>query len=78
MTTLDREILEKVRRLSPRQKAEVVNFIEFVSSRRRARPAPSQHSTERTEADLEDLRKRLAKIPGNMSDTVRELRDERG
>lgn len=78
MTTLDREILEKVKRLSPRQKEEVVNFIDFVSSRKPTRPVRSHHSEGRTEADLADLRRRLATIPGNMSDTVRELRDERG
>lgn len=80
MNTTDREILDKMRRLSPRQKAEVIDFIDFVGQRKEARAPLERFLRTRVEtsAGIADVRRRLAKIPGNMSDTIRALRDERG
>lgn len=80
MNVADREILEKIERLSPRQKAEVVNFIDFVDERGAAEDTVVRFLLSRAEpgVDLSEIRRRLAKAPGKMSDTVRALRDERG
>jgi hypothetical protein len=76
----EQDILEKIKRLEPQQLAEVVDFIEFLAERNE-KESPrvrflSQLSGPRV--GLEEVRRRLAKIQGKMSDTVRELRDERG
>lgn len=73
-------ILEKIKRLEPHQIAEVVDFIEFLAQRKQKESPFVQflNETSPSRLGLEDVRKRLAKIPGKMSDTVRQLRDERG
>jgi len=76
----EQDILEKVKRLEPQQIAEVVAFIEFLSERKQKGAPLVQllNETIRAPLGLENVRRRLAKIPGKMSETVRELRDERG
>ncbi|MBI2877525.1 MAG: hypothetical protein HYY20_11650 [Candidatus Tectomicrobia bacterium] len=76
----EQDILEKIKRLGPQQVAEVVDFIEFLAERRH-RESPLVrflNETSESRVGLEEVRRRLAKIPGKMSDMVRELRDERG
>lgn len=76
----EQDLLEKIKRLGPQQIAEVVDFIEFLAERRH-RESPLLHFLNETSGPrvgLEEVRRRLAKIPGKMSNTVRELRDERG
>lgn len=76
----EQDILEKIKRLEPRQIAELVDFIEFLTDRKQ-REAPLLRFLNETSGPrhgLEGVRRRLAKIPGKMSETVRELRDERG
>ena len=76
----EEDILEKIKRLGPQQIAEVVDFIEFLAERKQ-KEAPLVHFLNETlgpRLGLENVRRRLAKIPGKMSETVRELRDERG
>jgi hypothetical protein len=76
----EEDILEKIRSLEPQQIAEVVDYIEFLSERKQKEP-PLVHFLNETlgpRLGLENVRRRLAKIPGKMSETVRELRDERG
>ncbi|MBI3951873.1 MAG: DUF2281 domain-containing protein [Acidobacteria bacterium] len=76
----ERDILERIKRLEPEQIAEVVDFIEFLAERNRKESPLMQFlaGTSGPRVGLEEVRKRLAKIQGNMSDVVRELRDERG
>ena len=76
----DQDILEKIRRLEPNQITEVIDFIEFLSERKKKQFSIKRLLNEKADPQLklEDVRKRLSKIPGNMSGTVRELRDERG
>jgi hypothetical protein len=73
-------ILEKIRQLEPQQIAEVMDFIDFLAERKSKGFALVQLLREAPGAGigLEEVRKRLAKIQGKMSETVRELRDERG
>ena len=75
------EILKKIDILSDEEVAEVVDFIESLHQRRKKEEKIflqflKQFSGSRI--GLEALRSRLAKIRGKMSDTIRELRDERG
>ena len=74
------DILEKIKRLEPQQVTEVVDFIEFLAERRQKGSPLVQFLTEipGPRIGLEEVRRRLAKIPGKMSDVVREFRDERG
>ena len=76
----EQDILEKVKRLEPQQITEVVAFIEFLAERKQKEAPLMQLLNETIGAPLglENVRRRLAKIPGKMSETVRELRDERG
>ncbi len=79
--TSKEEILKKIDILSDEEVAEVVDFIEFLHQRRKKEEKIflqflKQFSGPRI--GLETLRSRLAKIRGKMSDTIRELRDERG
>ena len=76
----EEDILEKIKCLEPQQIAEVVDFIEFLSERKQ-KESPLVHFLNESlgpPLGLENVRRRLAKIPGKMSETVRELRDERG
>jgi hypothetical protein len=74
------DILEKIRRLEPQQIAEVADFIDFLAERKLKRSPLVQFlsGTSGPQLGLEEVRRRLAKIPGKMSEAVRELRDERG
>jgi hypothetical protein len=74
------DILERISRLEPQQLAEVIDFIDFLAQRKFKRPPLVQFLNETSGAgvDLEEVRRRLAKISGKMSEAVRELRDERG
>ncbi len=75
-----REILEKIKRLNHQQKTEVVHFIDFLNERKSEGLPLMQllNATATPGIELQDVRKRLAKISGKMSETVRSLRDERG
>ena len=76
----ERDLLEKIKRLEPQQITEVVDFIEFLAERKQ-KGIPLMKflsATSGPRVGLEEVRRRLAKIPGKMSGTVRELRDERG
>lgn len=75
----EKDIIEKLRRLESDQLSEVINFIQFITEKKEKSSfvefiseiaGPSK--------GLDELRNRLSKIPGKMSETVRELRDERG
>lgn len=73
-------ILEKLERLEPQQVAEVVDFIDFLAERHPKTSPLVQwlHATAGPRVGLAEVRRRLAKVPGKMSEVVRELRDERG
>lgn len=76
----ERTILERVSRLDSQQIAEVMDFIELLVERKR-RETPLAlflNETAGPAVRLEEVRARLAKIPGRMADTVREQRDGRG
>jgi hypothetical protein len=72
-------IVQKIGQLEPQQIAEVMDFIDFLAERNKG-SALVQFLRETPGAGigLDEVRKRLAKIQGKMSETVRELRDERG
>jgi hypothetical protein len=73
-------VLNKLKDLEPHQIAEVIDFIDFLAEKRQ-KVSPLVrllYTTSGPRVGLEEVRKRLAKIPGKMSETVRELRDERG
>jgi hypothetical protein len=74
------DILARISRLEPQQLAEVIDFIDFLAQRKFKRPPLVQFLNETPGAGVgvEEVRRRLAKISGNMSEAVRELRDERG
>jgi hypothetical protein len=74
------DILERISRLEPQQLAEVLDFIDFLAQKKFKRSPLVQFLNETPGAGvgLEEVRSRLAKISGKMSEAVRELRDERG
>jgi hypothetical protein len=74
------DIIERISRFEPRQLAEVIDFIDFLAQRKFKRPPLVQFLNETPGAGggLEEVRRRLAKISGKMSEATRELRDERG
>jgi len=76
----EQDILQRIRRLEPQQVADVVDFIEFLAERNKPASPLLQllSQTAGSRVGLEAVRERLTKIQGTMSDTVRELRDERG
>jgi hypothetical protein len=72
-------VLQKIGQLEPQQIAEVIDFIDFLAERKKgATLVQFLRETSGAGIGLEEVRKRLAKIQGKMSETVRELRDERG
>jgi hypothetical protein len=73
-------VLDKLKYLEPQQIAEVMDFIDFLAERKQQQsPLVQLLSTiSGPRVGLEEVQRRLAKIPGKMSETVRELRDERG
>jgi len=76
----EQRILEKIKGLEAQQIAEVLDFIEFLAEKKR-RETPLVRFLNEARGPtlrLEEVRARLAKIPGQMSDVVREERDERG
>ena len=73
-------ILDKLKHLEPQQIAAVVDFIDFLAERKPQVSPLVQllYTTSGPRVGIEEVQRRLAKIPGTMSETVRELRDERG
>lgn len=72
-------ILSKLNRLTPRQKAEVLHFIDFMSTKSSVSPLVQRlQAASAPGVDLQEVRGRLAKIEGSMAETIRTLRDERG
>jgi len=80
LQTPKEEILKKIDNLSDEEAVEVVDFIEFIHLRRRKEEDLLQVLSQvpGPRIGLQALRDRLSKIQGRMSETVRELRDERG
>lgn len=77
---MEQGVVEKIKSLEPQQIAEVMDFIEFLAEKRRHGSSLVRFLSETVGSGvkLEEVRRRLAKIPGRMVDVVRELRDERG
>ena len=73
-------VLDKLKHLEPYQIAEVMDFIDFLAERKQQRSPLVQllYTTSGSRVGLEEVQRRLAKIPGKMDETVGELRDERG
>jgi hypothetical protein len=72
-------VLQKIAQLEPQQIAEVMDFIDFLAERKKgAALVQFLRETPGAGIGLDEVRKRLAKIEGKMSETVREIRDERG
>jgi hypothetical protein len=72
-------LLDELATLSPAQRAEVMDFVEFLTSRSVRFPLEQYLcETGNGDIDLEEVRKQLSTIEGSMSDTVRILREERG
>lgn len=75
------EVFKKIENLSEEETIEVVDFIESLHRKRRGKDGSVLHLLEQVPGSrigLKALRVRLAKIRGKMSDTVCELRNERG
>jgi hypothetical protein len=72
-------VLDKLKHLEPYQIAEVMDFIDLLAERKQQQAPLLQllYTTLGPQIGLEEVQRRLAKIPGKMSETVRELRDER-
>lgn len=74
------EIVKKINKLSDEEVVEVVDFIEFI--RRRGKKEEDLlevlHQVPGPRIGLQALRDRLSKIRGSMSETLDELREERG
>lgn len=77
---MEQGVVEKIKSLEPQQIAEVMDFIEFLAEKRRQGSSLVRFLSETVGSGvrLEEVRRRLAKIPGRMADVVREQRDERG
>lgn len=76
----EQSLVEKIKRLDPEQVTEVLDFIEFLAGRKQ-KTSPLDRFLRQipgSRVSLEEVRRRLAKVPGQMSDAVRALRDERG
>jgi hypothetical protein len=75
-----RAVLERMSQLDARQIAEVLSFIDSLANEKRGQSSLIQFLSEFTgpAVDLRDVRASLAKITGQLSDVVREQRDERG
>ena len=73
-------VLDKLKHLEPHQIAEVIDFIDVLAERKQQQSPLVQllYTTSGPRVGLAEVQRRLAKIPGRMSETVRELRDERG
>ena len=69
----ERGIVEKIKSLEPQQIAGVMDFIEFLAEKKQKESALEKFLTDSigSAVRLEEVRKRLAKIPGRMSDIVR-------
>jgi hypothetical protein len=80
LKTHKEEILKKINNLSDEEAVEVVDFIEFIHRRSGKEGDLLQvlNQVPGPRIGLQALRDRLSKIHGRMSETVRELRDERG
>lgn len=80
-TDTERAIVETMGRLDPEQVAQVLDFVEFLAEKKRhSSPVMDllRESATGPKLSIEDVRASLATIKGQVSDTVREQRDERG
>lgn len=77
----ERAVAQQMGRLDAEQVAQVLDFVEFlVEKRRRGNPMIDllMESATGPRLSVEELRASLATIKGNLSEAVREERDERG
>lgn len=74
----ERELLGKIRQLDERQRAEVVDFVDFLMAKRAQGRTLLEAVDEEGMSDvsLAEVRKRLSTIRESMADTVNEMRDE--
>lgn len=75
----DQDLLARIQRLDARQRAEVVDFIDFLMAKQsRERPLlDAMQKAPRTKISLQDVRRRLSTIRGSMAKTVSEMREDR-
>ena len=76
----ERAVLERMSQLDAQQMAEVLDFMDSLAGEKRRRSSLARFLSEFTgpAVNLRDVRASLAKIAGQLSDVVREQRDERG
>ncbi len=76
----ERAILERMSRFDPEQIAEVLDFVDFLAEKKRGITPVAELLREAAgpRVNLHDVRASLATIKGQLSDVVREQRDERG
>jgi hypothetical protein len=77
----ERAIMEQMLRLDAEQIAQVLDFVEFLAEKKRdISPVVEllRESATGPRISLDDVRASLATIKGQLSDVVREERDERG
>jgi hypothetical protein len=76
----ERAILERMSRLDAQQMSEVLDYIDFLADKKRRLSAVAELLKEAAgpRLNLHDVRASLATIKGQLSNVVREQRDERG
>jgi len=76
----ERAILERMSRFDPEQIAEVLDFVDFLAEKKQRLTPVAELLKEAAgpRVNLHDVRASLATIKGQLSDVVREERDERG
>ncbi len=76
----ERAILERMSRFDLEQIAEVLDFVDFLAEKKRGITPVAELLREAAgpRVNLHDVRASLATIKGQLSDVVREQRDERG
>ena len=76
----ERAISERMSRFDPEQIAEVLDFVDFLAEKKRGITPVAELLREAAgpRVNLHDVRASLATIKGQLSDVVREQRDERG
>ncbi len=76
----ERAVLERMSRLDAQQISEVLDYIDFLADQKQRLTPVAELLKEASgpRVNLHDVRASLATIKGQLSDAVREQRDERG
>lgn len=75
----EQELLKKIKQLDERQRAEVIDFVDFLMAQRASGDVllDTMQDEANPTVSIEEVRRRLSTIKGSMADTVSNLRDDR-